>query len=195
MEEDRSKWNERYSGAGFFLGPRPSQFLAEQLERLIALCPGRRALDIACGEGRNSIFLARHGFAVTGIDISEKGIAKARQWMEEEGLAIDFRVADLENYTLTATYDLIINFNFLLREMIPAEVDALSPGGLLVFDTILDTPSLVGCHTRRFLLRQGELPTLFAPFPGAILHHEEFPCAVNPTARLIFRKSTECPAP
>ncbi len=188
MENDRAKWDERYGGERFFLGPRPSRFLEENIDLVVSLCPGRKALDIACGEGRNSIFLARHGFAVTGLDISAAGIAKARARMAEEGVTADFRVVDLEGYVFTETYDLIINFNFLLRDLIPKGVAALSPGGVFVFDTIMDSPALVGHHTKRFLLQPGELRRLFEPLPGTILQYEELPLEENPTAKLIFQK-------
>src|SRR5690242_20476040 len=79
MKDDRIKWNGRYNEEEFVLGAQPSRFLAENLAFIASLCRGRKALDIACGEGRNSVFLALHGFAVTGLDISEKGLEKARQ--------------------------------------------------------------------------------------------------------------------
>jgi 2-polyprenyl-3-methyl-5-hydroxy-6-metoxy-1,4-benzoquinol methylase len=188
MDDDRLKWDERYGGEEFLLGIEPSAFLRENIEQLKSLCPGRRALDIACGEGRNSIFLARHGFLVTAVDISEKGVEKGRRRCEEEGIGVDFRLADLESYTITESYDLILNFNFLLRELIPKLAAALNSGGLLVFDTLLDSPLLEGVHNKLYLLQPGELRKLFAGFPGKILHYEERALAESPTARLIFQK-------
>src|SRR5512136_3486659 len=113
MKDDRGKWNARYKGSGFYLGPEPSAFLADNIGLVASLAPGRKALDIACGEGRNSIFLARHGYTVNGLDIAEEGIVKAEKWAEAEGLNACFRCIDMENYEFTETYDLIINFNFL----------------------------------------------------------------------------------
>jgi len=188
MKYDREKWNDRYAGAGFYLGPDPSLFLAENIALIKDLAPGNKALDIACGEGRNSIFLARHGFAVTGLDISEEGIAKAEEWANAEGLAVTFHCKDMETHEFSETYDLIINFNFLLRDLIPKMFDALNPGGLIVFDTILETPTLEGNHNRSFLLQPGELRKIFARFPGDILADEELSLGSMPTARLIFRK-------
>lgn len=190
MEQDRIKWNGRYAGEGFFIGPTPSRLLKEWIASIEPLLPGKRALDIACGEGRNSIFLARRGFSVTGVDISEEGIAKARRWAAEEGLEIGFVRADLEGYEFIGKYDLILNFNFLLRDLIPKEVAALNPGGVIVFDTILDTPDLVGHHKKEFLLQPGELRAIFERFPGEILYCEEFPAGPVSTAKLIFQKSS-----
>jgi tellurite methyltransferase len=188
MTDNRGKWNDRYAGAGFYLGPAPSLFLAGNIALIKGLVPGQEALDIACGEGRNSIFLARHGFAVTALDISEEGIAKARRWANTEGLAVSFSCMDMETYEFSETFDLIINFNFLLRGLIPKMVDALNSGGVIVFDTILDTPSLEGFHNRAYLLEPGELRTIFARFSGEILADEELSLGPMPTARLIFRK-------
>ena len=188
MKYDRDKWNDRYAVAGFYLGPDPSRFLAENIAMIKDLAPGQKALDIACGEGRNSIFLARHGFAVTGLDISEEGLAKAENWANAEGLAVSFLCKDMETYEFSEAWDLIINFNFLLRDLIPKMVEALNPGGLIVFDTILETPTLEGNHKKAYLLLPGELRKIFARFPGEILVDEEIPLGPMPTARLIFRK-------
>ncbi|MBT0654308.1 class I SAM-dependent methyltransferase [Geomobilimonas luticola] len=188
MESDRIKWDDRYAGEGLAMGEAPSRFLAERVGEILSLCPGRTAFDIACGEGRNSIFLARHGFRVTGVDISPVGLAKGRERATAESLVVDFLQADLETYRFTATYDLIVNINFLLRELIPPAVAALNPGGLFLFESILDTPTLQGYHTKRFLLQPGELRQLFEGFEGEILQCEELPDAEVPVARLIFRK-------
>ena len=189
MDDDRTRWDNRYAGEGYLLGTRPSAFLVENIGLLQALCPGRKALDIACGEGRNSIFLARQGFVVTGVDISREGIAKALQRAAEERLEVSFLVEDLEAAELAGSWDLIVNFNFLLRDLFPRAVAALNPGGVMVVDTILDAPGLTGFHTRAFLLRPGELESLFAGFPGRILRYAEYPSDDVPTAKLIFRKS------
>jgi len=188
MKHDRERWNNRYGEVGLYLGPDPSRFLAENIALIKDLATGKKALDIACGEGRNSIFLAHHGFAVTGVDISEEGLAKAEKWANSEGLAVSFKRVDMVTHEFIETYDLIINFNFLLRNLIPRMIDALNPGGLIVFDTILETPTLKGNHNRSFLLQPGELRDIFARFPGEIFRYEELSLGPMPTARLIFRK-------
>jgi tellurite methyltransferase len=188
MTDDREKWNRRFGMEGFYLGPDPSTFLADNMQIVFSLAPGRKALDIACGEGRNSIFLARQGFSVTGLDISEEGLAKGEKWAEREGVEIEFRRADLESYDFLERYDLIINFNFLQRDLIPKMFDALNPGGLILFDSILNTPSLEGEHNRAFLLEPGELRRIFEGLSGEIILYEEIPSGPMPTARLLFRK-------
>ena len=189
MEEDRIKWNARYGGAGYMFSFTPSRFLAQSLELVRRLAPGRRALDIACGEGRNGIFLAQNGFEVTAVDISERGLAKGISRAAELGVQVNFVQADLESYQLGGSYDLIVNFNFLLRPLIAPMVDALAPGGIIVMETIMNAPSLEGAHTRNFLLDQGELETLFSGFDGSILQLEEEGSGDTPVARVIFKKT------
>jgi len=191
LEDDRIKWNQRYQSEEFYLGKSTSPFLAREIERIKRLAPGGTALDIACGEGRNCIFLAHHGFRVTGLDISDVGLAKAAARAGMEGVEVDFRRVDLERYEIIERYDLILNFNFLLRELIPKELMALNPGGLLLFDTIMESPQLLATHKPSYLLRRGELIRLFETRAGKILFSEESNSGEMPTARLLFQKSLE----
>ncbi|KAB0670580.1 methyltransferase domain-containing protein [Oryzomonas sagensis] len=189
METDRIKWNQRFGMEDAYQGGHPSPFLEREIERILRLVPGRRALDLACGEGRNSIFLARHGFRVTGLDISDVGIARGERQARAEGLEIDFRRQDLEGWHIGEEYDLIVNCNFLLRPLIPEEVDALAPGGLLLFDTILESPQLLATHNPDFFLRHGELERIFGAFEGEVLFSVELREGDMPTARVLFRKA------
>ncbi len=190
MEADRIKWNTRYESENSFLGERPSPFLAREIERIKTLVPGTVALDIACGEGRNSLFLAQHGFSVTGLDISDRGLEKGKNRAQALGLDVEFRRVDLDDYIIQGSFDLIINFNFLLRELIPSELAALKPGGVLLFDTIMASEQLLQNHKPSFLLQPGELTRLFEAFQGEILFSEESISGEMPTARVLFRKKT-----
>ena len=170
MESDRIKWNLRFGSQDSYLGERPSPLLSREIYRIQQLAPGKRALDVACGEGRNSIFLAQRGFQVTALDISEVGLGKAKKRAEAEGLVIDFQAADLDEYHFSEQFDLIINFNFLLRNLIPMELQALSPGGLLIIDTIMESPQLLATHKNpAYFLRSGELLQVFHGCDGEIL--------------------------
>lgn len=188
MDQDRIKWNKRFESQDSYLGNRPSPFLANQISTIKELAPGNTALDVACGEGRNSVFLATNGFRVTGLDISDIGLAKAAARSREAEVTVDFRRVDLDNYELSERYDLILNFNFLLRELIPQEVRALNPGGVLLFDTIMESPQLLESHNPAYLLGRGELVKLFEGFDGEILFAEESESGEMPTARVLFRK-------
>jgi tellurite methyltransferase len=189
METDRIKWNTRFESQDSYLGERPSPFLAQEIERIKTLVPGLDALDVACGEGRNSLFLAQHGFRVVGLDISDIGLAKGRKQAQADGVDVDFRRVDLDDYVIEERYDLILNFNFLLRKLIPSEVASLKPGGVLLFDTIMASERLLQSHNPSYLLQPGELRTIFAAFNGDILYSEESCCDDIPTARLLLRKN------
>ena len=191
MEADRIKWNNRFASEASYLGANASPFLQREIARIKRLAPGKRALDIACGEGRNSIFLAQHGFLTTGLDISDIALGKAEQQARDKGLSVSFCRVDLDDYRITEQYDLIVNFNFLLREFIPEEVGALAPGGLLIIDTILESPMLLVTHNPDYLLRYGELERIFNAYAGEILSCEECIDGEMPTARLLFRKQPD----
>lgn len=183
------RWDERFQLTDCLLGTEPTRFLAENLELILSVVPGRRACDLACGEGRNSIFLAKAGFSVVGLDISGTGLAKGRAWMDREGLSIDFRQENLETYEFTEQFDMIINCNFLLRELIPKAVTALAAGGIMLVDTMLDSPFVPTRHRKEFLLQPGELSRIFSQFPGDIMALQELLHDQMPTGKIIFRKS------
>lgn len=190
MDADRVKWNTRFESAESYLGEHPSPFLLREIERIKVLTPGPIALDIACGEGRNSIFLAQHGFRVTGLDISDVGLAKGRNRADKAGLEINFHRIDLYEERIEGSYDLILNFNFLLRPLIPLEIAALNPGGILLFDTIMASSQPLQLHNPAYLLQAGELASLFETYQGDILFSEESVDGPMPTARLLFKKNS-----
>ncbi len=89
--EDRERWDRRWAARSHDLG-RPEPFLLRHLD---LLRPGR-VLDVACGAGRNALFLAERGFSVTAIDISGEGLALLRERARERGVEIVTRQADLD---------------------------------------------------------------------------------------------------
>ena len=130
------RWNNRFSAEGYLFGTEPNVFLASQRGRLK---PGMRALSIADGDGRNSVFLARHGLEVTAFDFSPVAIAKAKRLAEEAGVRVDYRQSDMMAWEWEPSrYDAIaaIFFQFLdarQRAKVFAGLQAsLAPGGLLL---------------------------------------------------------------
>lgn len=128
--------------------------------------PRGRALDIASGKGRNAQFLARMGFEVEGIDISAAALAEAESRAREKSLRIAWRQADLQSITLPAThYDLIINFNYLERSLVPKIKSALKNGGYVIFETYLIGQETMGRPKNpAYLLGHNELLELFHGF-------------------------------
>jgi len=80
MKSDQRRWNERFKRKEFALGKEPNPFL----KKYIHLLPKGKALDIASGEGRNTVFLAQQGFEVDAVDISGKGLKKTQKLAENK---------------------------------------------------------------------------------------------------------------
>jgi 2-polyprenyl-3-methyl-5-hydroxy-6-metoxy-1,4-benzoquinol methylase len=129
-------WNDRYSEPGFLFGTEPAAFLVDQQEYLIR---GQKALAIADGEGRNSIFMAEKGMVVTAQDASDVAIDKARGLASVREARVDFQHADLHEWEWAEDeYDLVaaIFIQFAdapFRDAIFAGLQkTLRPGGVLM---------------------------------------------------------------
>ncbi len=130
------RWNGRFAAEEYVFGTAPNAFLASQSHRLK---PGMRALCVADGEGRNGVWLAEQGLAVTSFDFSGKGIAKARKLAAERGVTVDHRLCDAERWDWSAAaYDVVaaIFVQFagpgLRSRMFEGMKQALAPRGLLI---------------------------------------------------------------
>jgi SAM-dependent methyltransferase len=134
-ERERSKWNQRYLEGTHGKLP-PDSLLIDAFDRYIEpIFPNAGlALDIAGGTGRHSIFLAEKGWTVRLTDIAAAGITNAQQNAGSVANRIDFQVEDLTRFDGSReSYELILVFFFLRREMFPELVRALKPGGLLIY--------------------------------------------------------------
>jgi tellurite methyltransferase len=138
----------------------PAHFLVENIE----LLPKGRALDLAMGNGRNAIYLAKAGFEVEGIDISPEAISAALESAEEAGIRIEAQVADLEKafHLKGGAYDVIICFNYLQRSLIPEMKKGLRHGGMIVYETYIVDQAQFGKPTNPdYLLKHNELLDMF----------------------------------
>ncbi len=143
---DLRGWDERYRGDPGTLKPTP--LLVETASKLK---PGR-ALDLACGTGRNAIWLAEHGWQVTAVD----GSAVAIDLLRNRAPGIDARVADLEKreYAIEpAAWDLIAVCYYLQRDLFEPVKRGLKPGGVAVV--------IVHLGESRFSVQPGELAAYF----------------------------------
>jgi len=186
-QEDAQRWNARYA-----------QKLSEEREYVpkpflfdnAAFLPSKGlALDIATGLGGNAQFLMAAGLRVIAVDISEVGI-RASKARCPDILGV---VADLTRFNLPeSTFDVILNFFYLQRDLWPEIVRSLRPGGLLFFETmtermLADNPDINQNH----LLASGELSSAFPTLETIV--YEEF-CAEEDsritlaTDRLLARK-------
>lgn len=149
MPSSQSEWDAKHSLAANDAAEAPTGILTE----LWPLLPAGAALDLACGRGRNALYLAEHGRHVTAVDWSGAALdileerAKAlkipvrRLQRIDEGkqmtrAGIDLLQADLETVTLPLNrYSLILCVRYLQRSLFPQICRALRPGGMVLFET------------------------------------------------------------
>ena len=162
--DDRVRWDRQHAASHG--SDQASSFLRTILLSDAWQIPRGRALDIATGQGRNAIFLAEQGFDVVAIDVSPVALDEARKRAAAKKLTISWQQADLEQIELPGSaYDLIVNFNYLQRSLIPQIKAALRPGGHVVFETYLVGQETIG-HPKNsaYLLRHNELLEYFRDF-------------------------------
>jgi SAM-dependent methyltransferase len=130
----REDWDARYADLGPVTALQPNRFVAAETAQL----PPGRALDLACGEGRNAVWLAEQGWQVTGIDFSEVAIERARRLANARRVPAEFVVGDVLATPLEPDrYDLVLIAYLqvgpeLRGAVLERAVDALAPGGTLL---------------------------------------------------------------
>lgn len=129
---DRHAWDARYRDKELLWTAEPNRFVVEVVE---ALAPGV-SLDLAGGEGRNSVWLAERGWDATVVDWSEVAIAKGRELASRRGATVHFVAADLLEWQPQATADLVLVVYLQIperdrRAVWEKAVAAVAPGGTL----------------------------------------------------------------
>ncbi|NJK81908.1 MAG: class I SAM-dependent methyltransferase [Chloroflexaceae bacterium] len=131
-----SVWNERYNTDKYIYGTVPNDFLVQVATYL----PAGRILSLAAGEGRNEVYLAQQGYAVTAVDSSAVGLAKAQRLAAAQGVSIITVTADLTTYPIaSATWHGIVSIfchvpSAARRAMLARVVAGLVPGGVFVLE-------------------------------------------------------------
>jgi SAM-dependent methyltransferase len=152
--EDRDKWNQRYA-ENSYRRSNPVSLLNGWLPKI----PVGRALDVACGAGRNSIFMAAAGFQVDAIDISCEGLMETRKKADEQGLVLNLIEHDLdEPYPFATDYNLIVVLWYVNLELITQLCDCLAPGGYLLCEEHLRSEQeVIGPGNPAFRVSPGAL--------------------------------------
>ena len=169
-ESDREKWDRRYADGTYRSRTYPSPFLVERLAEL----PKGRALDLACGAGRNALCLAEAGYEVEAVDISGVAIDRARAAARERGLEVGWRVADLDDFEPpSGRFDLVTIIRYTNRKLMERLPEALSEGGMLLVEHhILTSAPVGGPASRAFRLAPNELIDLYHHRLRVLFHEE-----------------------
>lgn len=164
---DRDKWNDRYRQGAYALRTYPSALVAEHVPGILGVqsarddaAPALRALDVACGAGRNALYLARLGYRVDALDISREALASGRRAAAAEHLDISWIEHDLDLGLPRgiATYDLVLVMRYLDLSLVTAVAERLNPGGYLISEVHLVTDQpVIGPRDPNFRVRPGEL--------------------------------------
>ena len=150
VSEEFKRWEARFSAPGYHFGTEPNAFLKDQAHMLR---PGRKALAVADGEGRNGVWLAQQGLDVLSVDFSPSGLRKAQALAAERGVAIRTERADLRSWAWPKEkFDVIVAIFIQFcppeqqAKMFAGMKRALKPGGLLLIE---------GYGTKQFEYRTG----------------------------------------
>lgn len=176
-------WDARYRAQP----PRsePSELLAE----LCGILPtSGRALDLACGGGRNSVYLAERGLRVTAVDGSLTALRQGRELAREKNVRVAWVQADLERFPLpSAAFDVAIVFYYRDPALYPRLRETLRPRGLLIYQTFTQEQLKFDCGPRNpaHLLEKGELLEAFPSWD--VIYYRET-SAERGVASLVARK-------
>ncbi len=159
-EADREKWDTRYRQGSYQSRTHPTELLAEWLPQL----PRGRALDVACGAGRNALYLAEAGYEVEAIDISRVALDRLRETARARGLDVTCIETDLESCELpNQSYDLIVMARYTQPSLIPPLIGLLREGGHFLCEEHLATDhDVIGPSEPAFRMAPNELLKLAA---------------------------------
>ena len=162
---EKEAWDHRYNKNNFYIfGKMPSSFLSDHLHYL----PKEGSvLDIAMGEGRNAVFLAKLGYKVTGIDISSVAIKKAHQLAGEQETKIKTINASMNDHHFAPkSFDVILCFYYINRKTIRSYENLLKDDGVLMVESFSEQQKKVDgfpfeLYSEEDFLQQGELLSFF----------------------------------
>lgn len=162
---DREKWNQRYREAAYATRKHPSALLEEWLPKLNIREPRPRAIDVACGTGRNAIYLARRGWHVDAVDIAQVALDHLSETATADDLPITCIQMDLEDAWRNPTdpftpdrYDLAIMIRYTNMPLIGALRDVVKADGYIIIEEhLVSDADVVGPRNQKFCVLPGVL--------------------------------------
>jgi 2-polyprenyl-3-methyl-5-hydroxy-6-metoxy-1,4-benzoquinol methylase len=156
----KEKWDQKYKASQDHNQEKQAALLLQENQHLLS---GGKALDLAMGMGQNSIFVAHHGYTVEGVDVSAVAVSHVSEAAKKNNLPIAAFEADLSCYEIKENYfDLILNFYYLDRDLIPVMKKGLKVGGYIFFETYTREQRQFGRpRNPAYLLDANELLTSF----------------------------------
>ena len=181
MKKD-NPYDQRYAGQEYYWGKKPSAICDRIMEIIRPSSDFRpKLLDLGCGEGRNAIYFAKHGFDVTALDVSLPGLEKTKRYAKEVGVGIKTIQADIITHEIEDTYDVIFSTGAL--HYLPPEVrdqrfqsykNHTSPNGINAHSVFVGKPFLPrapDAEETAYLFKSGELMSYY--WDWEILHCKE----------------------
>lgn len=186
-DDDKSAWDTFYKNKNNPFGKEPITFLKQHLKNI----PKGRALVPAMGEGRNAIYLAKNGFQVEGVDISEVAVQKALADAKLLHVNIKASAEDLNDYHFQDNYyDLIVICQFYSAALVPQFKKSVKKGGYIMFYNKLDVQdaATAGRTTTpdEFTVKSGELKEILKDFQ--VKEYREFKDQGTRIAAILAKK-------
>jgi len=163
-------YDEVYIKPEFYWGKEPNSLCKRAVELLVNEKKGQ-VIDLGCGEGKDVIHFAKHGFNAVGVDLSEPGLQKALQFAKQEGLNIQTVQASLNEFTLTEMFDVVYSSGTLTyisptlrNEKLSNYKEHTNVGGLNVFNVFVEKPFIETAPdwgTDEYFYRSGDLLSLY----------------------------------
>jgi SAM-dependent methyltransferase len=199
-EEQRARWDFKYEeGLPSLTEPDPFFLSAHESFVVPSFPKAGVALDLAGGLGRHSLWLAKRGWQVTVVDLSDVAIQKLSRSALELNDKLELLVQDASQYNFqSARFDLVVLFYHLDRNLFPKIVSALKPGGLLISkmslrwnasENSVERPTAVCTDSRP--LHRDELPSLVPELH--VLYHLERPVRDRGVVEFVGKKTGPSP--
>ncbi len=172
-KNDKQKWDEKYIKKSQLLNQREA---SANIQKYIKECSGNKALDLACGAGKNTLYLAKQGFIVDAIDIAEIALDTLNKYAKDNLTQdlINTTLMDLDDFTpISDTYNLIIMTNFLDRVIIEKAKKSLKKDGIFIVETYMKDEKNEKINSdEKNLLYKEELKDIFLPKFEIIFYNE-----------------------